>query len=103
VLPVATGAGAVAGLWLSIATRKALATQSRRSRAGGEALSGRLGVVRNWSEDGGQVLVEGALWRARNSWADDADLLGEGDAVVVERVNGLTLAVRRAEEWEVSC
>ena len=27
--------------------------------------------------------------------------LDAGDAVVVERVSGLTLAVRRAEEWEV--
>jgi membrane-bound ClpP family serine protease len=101
VLPVAIGAAAVAGLWLAIATRKALGSQALRSRAGGEALSGRLGVVRNWSESGGQVLVDGALWRARMSWADDADPLGEGDPVVVERINGLTLAVRKAEDWEV--
>jgi membrane protein implicated in regulation of membrane protease activity len=26
--------------------------------------------------------------------------LGAGDPVVVERVTGLTLGVRRAEEWE---
>jgi hypothetical protein len=25
----------------------------------------------------------------------------EGDSVVVERVSGLTLSVRRAEEWEL--
>jgi membrane protein implicated in regulation of membrane protease activity len=28
------------------------------------------------------------------------DELTAGDAVVVERVSGLTLGVRRAEEWE---
>ena len=33
----------------------------------------------------------------------DGDELGEGDSVVVEGVNGLTLAVRKAEEWEEPC
>ena len=38
------------------------------------------------------MLVDGALWRARNSWPDeDASEFGVGDTVVVERVNGLTL------------
>jgi membrane protein implicated in regulation of membrane protease activity len=93
-------AGAVAGLWLAVATRKALATRRLRISSGSEALSGRRGVVRTWDAGAGQVLVDGALWRARNSWPDDEPELGVGDAVVVERVNGLTLGVRRAEEWE---
>ena len=93
-------AGAVSGLWLAIATRKALATRSLRVSSGSEALSGRTGVVRSWGSGGGQVLVDGALWRARSSWMDDDLELDVGDAVVVERVSGLTLAVRRAEEWE---
>jgi membrane protein implicated in regulation of membrane protease activity len=95
--------GAVAGLWLSIATRKSLATRLLRAASGPEALSGRVGVVRNWTDGGGQVLVDGALWRARRSWADEGEELGVGDSVVVERVSGLTLAVRRAEEWEEPC
>jgi membrane-bound serine protease (ClpP class) len=103
VLPAAIAAGAVAGVWLSIATRKALATRLLRAASGAEALSGRLGVVRNWSDGGGQVLVDGALWRARRSWADEGEEFGEGDSVVVERVSGLTLAVRKAEEWEEPC
>jgi membrane-bound serine protease (ClpP class) len=103
VLPVMIAAGAVAGLWLGIATRKALATQGLRASSGREALSGRMGVVRNWTGGGGQVLVDGALWRARRSWADDSEELGAGDPVVVERVSGLTLAVRRAEDWEEPC
>jgi membrane-bound serine protease (ClpP class) len=103
VLPVMIAAGAVACLWLAIATRKALVTQGRRASSGREALSGRVGVVRNWTDGGGQVLVDGALWRARRSWADDDDELGAGDPVVVERVSGLTLAVRRAEDWEELC
>lgn len=103
VLPVTIAAGAVSGLWLAIATRKALATLTLRASSGAEALNGRLGVVRNWTDSGGQVLVDGALWRARRSWADEGDELGTGDPVVVERVSGLTLAVRKAEEWEEPC
>jgi len=100
VLPVAVGAGAVACAWLLVATRKALAAQALSARAGGEALSGRLGVVRNWNGKAGQVLVDGALWQARPSWAEEEAALAAGDPVVVERVTGLTLSVRRAEEWE---
>ncbi len=33
--------------------------------------------------------------------ADGEAALHEGDSVVVERVSGLTLSVRRAEEWEL--
>lgn len=99
VVPVVVGAGAIAVLWLTVATRKALASQTGRARAGREALSGRIGVVRSWSGSAGQVLVDGALWRALRSWDDD-DPLGEGDPIVVERVSGLTLAVRKAEDWE---
>jgi membrane-bound ClpP family serine protease len=103
VLPVVIAAGGIAALWLWIATRKALASQLRRVQSGREALSGRLGVVRHWSGSDGQVLVDGALWSARRSWADEEEALGEGDRIVVERVSGLTLAVRKAEEWESPC
>src|SRR3954454_15000434 len=100
VLPVMAATGAVAFLWLALAARKVLATKRLRPSSGRERLSGRLGVVRNWAGPDGQVFVDGALWRARRSWADDEKELGEGDSVVVERVSGLTLAVRRAEDWE---
>ena len=88
------------GLWLAIVTRKALATRRLRSPSGRDALSGRCGVVRSWQNGDGQVFVDGALWRARPSWPDSDDRLTAGDRVVVEGVRGLTLAVRRAEEWE---
>ena len=103
VLSAVIAAGVVAGLWLAIATRKALATRSLRASSGREALSGRVGVIRSWNGDGGQVFVDGALWRARRSWADEEGELAAGDSVVVERVSGLTLAVRRAEDWEDPC
>jgi membrane protein implicated in regulation of membrane protease activity len=83
-----------------VATRKALATRRLRAASGREALSGRLGVVRSWNGAGGQVFVDGALWRARRSLGDEDDDLASGDSIVVERVSGLTLGVRRAEDWE---
>jgi membrane protein implicated in regulation of membrane protease activity len=66
----------------------------RRPHTGPEALIGRIGVMQH-----GDVVISGERWRARRSWAEEA--LEEGDQVVVEQVQGLTLAVRRAEEWEV--
>ena len=101
-VPVAAGLGAATGGWALLATRKAAGSRRTRIQAGAEALCGRVGVVRRWSESGGQVFIDGALWRARHGWAEtDCEALHEGDPVVVERVSGLTLSVRRAEEWEL--
>ena len=101
-LPVGAGLGAAAGGWALLVTRKALAVRGTRVRAGTEGLCGRIGVVRSWSDPAGQVFVDGALWRARADSADDDDeALHEGDPVVVERVRGLTLSVRRADDWEL--
>jgi membrane-bound ClpP family serine protease len=91
---------AASGLWLAIATRKALTARRGRLVSGREALPGRHGVVRSWDNGNGQVFVDGALWRAQPSWPDSPDRLRPGDTIVVERVSGLTLAVRRAEDWE---
>jgi membrane-bound ClpP family serine protease len=88
---------AVAAWGLLLVARKALAMRGRRPRSGAEQLIGRVGVVRH-----GDVFVDGELWRARRSWVDEEQrALGEGEQVVVEQVQGLTLSVRRAEEWEV--
>jgi len=93
---VAAGVGV-----LALSLRKAVGVRRRRVGAGPERLVGQLGVLRSWSEPSGKVLVDGALWSARRSWDDGDGALREGDSVVVERRDGLTLAVRRAEEWEV--
>jgi membrane-bound ClpP family serine protease len=92
---------ASAAVWLLVATRKSLAVRRLKAASGREALSGQTGIVRSWNGEGGQVFVDGALWRARHSWPDDPEEIAPGDAVVVERVSGLTLGVRRAEKWEV--
>jgi membrane-bound ClpP family serine protease len=106
-VPVGAGLGVATVTWAFAATHKMAGSRRARIRAGSEALCGRVGVVRRWGESGGQVFVEGALWRARSEWPDtggeasSGNHLRQGDAVVVERVNGLTLSVRRAEEWEL--
>lgn len=103
VLAGVASAGLVATAWGGLIAQVALRARGRRAVSGREGLSGRTGVVRSWDGGaGGQVLVDGALWRARPNPFDgeEAAELATGDAVVVEHVHGLTLTVRRAEEWE---
>lgn len=99
---VSLAVAAVSGAFVVLAARKTSAARRRRVRSGPESLVGRIGVVRGASGAVEHVFVDGALWRARPSWQDEEQrALQAGDPVVVERVNGLTLSVRPAEEWEV--
>lgn len=101
-LAVGLVAGAVAAVYTWIVVCKAVAVSRRAVRSGAEGLIGRVGEVRATPAPLGQVFLDGALWRAR-VWAGDEDAVLEcGDPIVVERVDGLTLTVRRAEEWEVA-
>jgi membrane-bound ClpP family serine protease len=91
------------GGYLWVVLHKALAARRARVRSGAEGLVGRVGEVRSAPAPLGQVFLDGALWRAR-LWSVDEDrdaVLQRGDPIVVERVDGLTLTVRRAEDWEV--
>ncbi len=114
VLLVAAGAGAVlvllvglcaaaAALSLLLFARGRIVLPLRaRPRTGREALVGHLGVVR---ADGGPepaVFLEGSLWRAEASPIHHESELQDGERVVVEGVNGLTLRVRKAEQWELN-
>jgi membrane-bound ClpP family serine protease len=97
-LALGLAVGAVAAVYAWIVVHKALAVSRRRVRSGAEGLVGRVGEARA----AGQVFLDGALWRAR-VWPGEEDAaLQRGDPIVVERVDGLTLTVRRAEEWEVA-
>ena len=100
VLGIALAIGVGAGALLFLAVRASLPVARARARTGAEALVGQIGVVRQAPAPLGQILVDGALWRARSCWEDDGPLR-VGEHVVVERVKGLTLSVRRAEEWEL--
>jgi membrane-bound serine protease (ClpP class) len=91
----AVGAVGVGVVGVSVAKGKAVGRHRVRTD-----LIGRLGVVRRWDEPEGTVLVDGALWNARPS-LPDGEPLGAGDRIVVERVSGLTLCVRKAEDWEL--
>jgi membrane-bound ClpP family serine protease len=99
-IPIAAVLAAAATGGLAFVARKTVTARRGAVRSGAEALVGRVGVLQSWSDAEGRVFVEGCLWRARPSWPEEAGL-HEGDHVVVERVSGLTLAVRAAEEWEV--
>jgi membrane-bound serine protease (ClpP class) len=90
-----------AGVWLWTAARAVKRTRQRRVRSGREALVGVCGEARSpLSADPGRVFVDGALWRARAANPDEE--IEPGETVVVERVDGLTLTVRRAESWELT-
>ncbi len=88
------GIGLAGGTTVAIMARKAIGTRRLRER---NSLVGRMGVARGAD----CVFVDGALWRARQWDLEDEAPLQRGDQIVVERVNGLTLTVRPAEEWEV--
>jgi membrane-bound ClpP family serine protease len=100
VLAIALALGLAGAAVLFGVVRRVAVVARRRARTGAEGLVGRVGVVRSPPAPLGQVFIGGELWRARPSPGDE-QALRAGDAVVVERVSGLTLAVRRAEEWEL--
>jgi membrane-bound ClpP family serine protease len=93
VVAILAGLGIALGgaVWVATIVREARGVRRLRER---NSLIGRMGVARG--ED--CVFVDGALWRARQ-W--EAVPLERGERIVVEHVNGLTLTVRPAEEWEV--
>jgi membrane-bound ClpP family serine protease len=86
--------------WLLL--RKSLNAHRMAVRSGPRALAGRVATVRTVPAPIGQVQLDGALWRAR-MWDFEGERapVAEGSAVVVESIDGLTLTVRPAEEWEV--
>jgi membrane-bound ClpP family serine protease len=94
-------AGATGGV-MFMTVGKGLAVRRRMVRAGPESMIGHLGTVRSWVDPTGSVMVDGALWRACRSVLDDDDPaeLKAGDTVVIDHLDGLTVGVRLAEEWE---
>jgi membrane-bound ClpP family serine protease len=102
VLLVALLAAAAASTLLVLGRNRLVRTVRSRPRTGREALVGHVGVVRSGGASEAQVFLDGALWRAEASPMHEGAKLNEGDRVVVEHVNGLTLRVRKAEEWELN-
>ena len=102
VLIVALCAAGAAMSLLLLARRRILRPLRARPRTGREALVGHVGVVRSSGGPEAQVFIDGSLWRAEPSPIHQETELHDGDRVVVESVNGLTLCVRKAEEWELN-
>jgi membrane protein implicated in regulation of membrane protease activity len=94
---------ATAVIAATIATAHRLTSAARRrNQCGAEGLIGHVGVVRRPLDPAGTVIVDGELWNARRSWINDDDVAPDaGEHVVVDGVQGLMLAVRRAESWEI--
>jgi membrane-bound ClpP family serine protease len=101
VVVVALVLALIAGATLAAVVRGTRSVARRGARTGVEGLVGHVGVVRQELQPVGQVFVDGALWNARPCAYEEPGVLRTGDAVVVEQVKGLTLSVRRAEEWEL--
>jgi membrane-bound serine protease (ClpP class) len=89
----------VAGGALVLAARAIGRSAPRLSRGGRDAVVGARGRAQEALDGGGRVLVQGALWNAHT--ADPDEPVAAGDPIVVERIDGLTLIVRRAEPWEL--
>ncbi len=100
VLAVSVGVGLASISGVTLFARGMKSVRRLRPRTGTEAMVGHLGVMRV-NDDGPRVFVDGGLWRARPSPLED-DALYDGERVVVERISGLTVCVRRAEELELN-
>jgi membrane-bound ClpP family serine protease len=101
VVVVASVVCAVSATGLLVLGRTFRSVRRLRPRSGTEAMVGHVGVLRV-GESAARVFVDGGLWRAQPSLLDEGRAWHDGDRVVVERVNGLTLGVRKAEEWELN-
>ncbi|WP_077041878.1 NfeD family protein [Rhodococcus sp. MTM3W5.2] len=102
-VPVTVGVAVVGLGVMALAGRKALVARRLPVHSGPESLIGTNAVVRNWTGSHGQVETAGGLWRAKVEFGYEQDPEpSEGESVVVERIRGLTLSVRRREPWEWS-
>jgi len=100
-VPVAVVVVLITGAVVAKASLEAARAGRRRPRGGSQGIVGHVGVIRRAPEPVGQVFVDGALWRARPEWPEHDEELHEGDHVIVERVSGLTLCVRKADPGEL--
>jgi membrane-bound serine protease (ClpP class) len=93
-VPAVIFTGALFGGFFTWVISKAVQTRRRRVHTGSEELIGERAVVRSRLDPVGHVFVQGALWRATGV---DSGSFEVGDEVIVERVDGLTLTVRKPE------
>ncbi len=72
----------------------------KRPLTGPEALVGKKGIVHSdvTLAEGGEVLIEGVIWKARFIGEGTETKILKGDPVVVTSVSSLTLFVKRSTE-----
>jgi membrane-bound serine protease (ClpP class) len=88
-------AALTAGFFL-VAVGAGIRAQARTVRTGPQSLVGAVGVARNDLAPDGSVFVNGELWKAHTA----GEIIRAGDQVRVERVLGLRLEVRKAEQTQ---
>ncbi len=94
---------AFAGLIATLMVVGEVAVARRRPiQAGPDTLAGTTATVQTWAGEQGQVAAEGTLWSARLAygWEDPAPDVGE--VVVIDRLDGLRVTIRRPTPWEVT-
>jgi membrane-bound serine protease (ClpP class) len=92
-LPLILTIALTTGGLLMAGVSMALRAQKRRVETGREELVGRLGEVRSPLSPTGMVFLEGELWQAES---EPGAPVAAGESVVVTRVDGLKLMVRKA-------
>lgn len=92
-LPLILTIAVTTGGLLMFGVSMAMRAQKRRVETGREELVGRLGEVRSALAPAGMVFLEGELWQAESA---EGAMLAAGESVVVTRVDGLKLVVRKA-------
>ena len=91
---VALAVAVTLALVFGIAMAKVVEVGRTRPRTGQDELLGDVAIVRQALDPTGLVLVHGELWRAQTA---NGDPIAVGERVRIERVDGLTLDVRRDE------
>ena len=101
-VPVAVVVAAIGTAAIVIVAHKVIVARRQSFRVGPGALIGAPAVVRTWSKGQGQVAADGTLWSARvgEEWQDPPPAPGEN--VVVTKLDGLTVSIRRPFPQEVT-
>jgi membrane-bound serine protease (ClpP class) len=92
-VPLVVGTGIALAAVVSLVVALALRARKLPLAMGGETLADKEGFVRQTLEPKGMVQVEGELWSAES---EDGAKLEAGTRVVVVRIEGLRLIVRKA-------
>lgn len=91
-VPAVIGAAVVLGAFTVFALTKGLRARHEVVHGGSEELIGLRGTARAPLDPEGLVFVHGSLWKARS--AEPGSHIRQGEQVLVEAVEGLTLTVR---------